>query len=242
MQRLSSLVTSSSKLPRNLHILDLCTGTGCISLLIHSLLVPQIPKLQVLGLDNSPRAIALARRNLKHNLTSGHLSVRAKSEVSFVEGNIFAFDDNPHFDEIWDILISNPPYISPENFRWRTARSVRNHEPKTALVPSSFSLTSDDITIGDTFYPRLLAIAGKVQAKLLLMEVADLAQARRVAGMVLKDERWLMCEIWRDWPTQADSKAEVIVLHGRAVRVRGEGHARAVFAWTASGGKLIGFG
>ena len=197
-------------------------------------------KLQILGIDNSPKAICLARRNLKHNLASGHLLLRAKTEVSFLERSIFDSDDIPRLDKPWDLLVSNPPYISPEQFKRTTARSVRNHEPKSALVPSSYALTSNDAAVGDAFYPRILDMAGTVEAKILLVEVADLAQARRVGSMVLKDARWVGCEIWRDWPDAMNTKADVTMVDEKAVRVKGKGHGRAVLAWTARGGGLIG--
>ncbi|KLJ12045.1 hypothetical protein EMPG_09611 [Blastomyces silverae] len=78
----------------NLRILDLCTGTGCIPLLLHSLLSPVFPKLQLCGVDISPRALRLARENLKHNIKLGRLDQRAREEVSFVRADVLS--DNMH--------------------------------------------------------------------------------------------------------------------------------------------------
>lgn len=67
---------------------------------------------------------------------------------------------------IFDILISNPPYISPRQFLSTTARSVREYEPLQALVPpANESDKLSDADVGDMFYPRLLDIAERVQAK-----------------------------------------------------------------------------
>lgn len=136
----------------------------------------------------------------------------------------------------WDILISNPPYISPRAFtNGSTSRSVRNYEPKLALVPpqsSTSTTTSNDE--GDTFYPRLLHIAHSLNIHLLVFEVADMAQAKRVVGMVFEKGVWNGgCEIWRDFPGQGgrDWDGEVVEVEGKEVRVRGEGEGRAVCAW-----------
>ncbi|PGH06598.1 hypothetical protein GX51_02224 [Blastomyces parvus] len=83
----------------NLRILDLCTGTGCIPLLLHSLLSPVFPKLQICGVDISPRALSLARENVTHNIGLGRLDERAREEVSFVRGDVLSelgAGDNMH--------------------------------------------------------------------------------------------------------------------------------------------------
>ncbi|EER40586.1 conserved hypothetical protein [Histoplasma capsulatum H143] len=143
-----------------LRIVDLCTGTGCIPLLLHSLLSPVFPKLQICAVDISTRALKLARENLKHNIALGMLSERAREEVSFVKGDVLsglselsglcsssvtpasktaaaaAAAAEPEINPVITILLSNPPYISPAQFaNGTTARSVRRYEPRLALVP-----------------------------------------------------------------------------------------------------------
>ncbi|KKZ66030.1 hypothetical protein EMCG_08201 [[Emmonsia] crescens] len=73
-----------------LRILDLCTGTGCIPLLLHSLLAPSFPRLQICGVDISSRALKLAQENLEHNIKLGRLIQRARGEVSFVRGDVLS--------------------------------------------------------------------------------------------------------------------------------------------------------
>ncbi|OJD28241.1 hypothetical protein ACJ73_00371 [Blastomyces percursus] len=73
-----------------LRILDLCTGTGCIPLLLHSLLSPVFPKLEICGVDISSRALRLACENLEHNIKLGTLDERAREEVSFVRGDVLS--------------------------------------------------------------------------------------------------------------------------------------------------------
>jgi hypothetical protein len=122
----------------------------------------------------------------------------------------------------WDILISNPPYISPSAFNHTTTRSVKKYEPRLALVPppiqspttaslhpkslttqhfNPHSLNPDqDQDQGDLFYPHLLTIATTISAKVILFEVADLEQAKRVAEMARRQGSWDGVEIWRDDP------------------------------------------
>lgn len=215
-------------------ILDLCTGTGCISLLLYATLSEHIPGLEILGVDISPKAIALANRNLQHNITLGHLQPNALENVHFQQADIF---DSPTLEaNPWDLVISNPPYISPRSFDKDTSMSVRNFEPRIALVPSNshtlsknLNATDLDSAIGDAFYPKLLDIAQRSNANVLLMEVADIEQARRTVVLAEKRHFWDGFEIWRDWP-DGDMTSNWI-FGGGAIKVIGEGHGRSVLVW-----------
>lgn len=241
-----------------LRILDLCSGTGCIPILLHSLLSTHIADLQILGVDISPKAIALAQKNLHRNTTAGNLSPAAHEQVRFLRADVLGqrrssvgagvrtlndvSDRTGHGD--WDIVISNPPYISPKSFNKDTARSVRTFEPKLALVPSrAASLTnpsSREFEVkcsedpGDFFYPSLLATAERVNAKMLVMEVADMKQAERVVALMQHGYGWDGVEIWRDWLDERDQSSvegEIQEVGGRDVRVCGEGNGRAVVCY-----------
>lgn len=140
-------------------------------------------------------------------------------------------------------MISNPPYISPRGFDTTTARSVRNYEPRDALVPPARKGGAGEEAGGDVFYPRLLEIAARVRAKVVVFEVADMTQAGRVAGMVARDGKWEGCEVWRDWAGEGvEERGGMMGIDGREVRVVGreEGNGRAVLAWTGEGGRMLG--
>jgi HemK-like putative methylase len=247
---------------QKLRILDLCTGTGCISLLFHSLLKPpnfkQVvvedgPKdvfanasLEILGMDISNAALRLAKNNLHHNLEQRTLHP-SKHDISFARADVLSKaggnlavqpgstlepgNDLPQtgmaavIPSVWevmqceglgmecDILISNPPYISPRHFSpgGTTTRSVRRWEPQLALVPrpSQFSTSENvkrpehenQLERGDEFYPLLLELARSVDAKVVVLEVGDDEQALRVRQMATQcfvGECEVAVEIWRD--------------------------------------------
>ncbi|KAK3627445.1 hypothetical protein LTR56_019246 [Elasticomyces elasticus] len=135
-----------------------------------------------------------------------------------------------------DVLISNPPYISAKAFSTTTARSVRQFEPKLALVPRS----SDSTGVrhdGDVFYPRIVALADQLQAKVMLLEVADMEQALRVVAIVSRSH-WDGIEIWKDEP--ANSTLTTTTIGSSTVNVRGDGHGRSVFAYRGSATTWLG--
>ncbi|KAG9817706.1 modification methylase HemK, partial [Aureobasidium melanogenum] len=246
------------RLPNHLRILDLCTGTGCIPLLAHYELGQrrrrgQSPQsLEVVGVDISSQALKLANRNLNSLASDGYLG--PNPTLHFLQADILATDSNdksnhaPSLDSAlqqyestsstpcngrWDILISNPPYISPQAFNNTTQRSVKRYEPRLALVPPpQDNLLYSQVDQGDIFYPRLLEIAHKVGAKIVLFEVADVEQAQRVALMAENQGIWDGIEIWRDYPSQHDPDAEIgNTTAVKDVKILGTGNGRSVFAY-----------
>ena len=222
--------------------------------MLHSLLDPDCSAsdLQFLGIDKEPQAIFLAARNILHNVNTKGLAPEALQHVKFRVGDIFSEpqteDKGSWAHQEWDILISNPPYISPQGFKRTTERSVRIWEPKSALVPPSDPweactgrAETVDKAIGDSFYQHLLNIAAQVKAKIVCFEVADIAQATRVGSTVGKQGYWEQMEIWRDWAGSGGKQhEETIDVDKRSIKVLGEGEGRVVIAWTVEGGKMIG--
>lgn len=136
----------------------------------------------------------------------------------------------------WDIVISNPPYISKAGFGRDTNRSVRNWEPKLALVPPPVvqSGAPSASHAEDIFYHKILEIAKAGSARIVLMEVGNLEQALRVARMAFDIGAWNLVEVWRDWPDQKAGLAEVeeAGAGGHRLRILGSGHGRSVFCKT----------
>lgn len=149
-----------------------------------------------------------------------------------------------------DIVLANPPYISPSSFRHRTtARSVRGFEPTLALVPPP---TSADICArglfhdktkqhrADTFYPPIIDHSMSIGTKVLLMEVGGIDQAIRVARMLFKADTWTQVEIWKDGIDSGETEStdlefprdRFLVDRVKVTGLKGvETEARAVVCW-----------
>ncbi|KAH8149808.1 uncharacterized protein LAJ45_05960 [Morchella importuna] len=208
---------------RPLRILDLCTGTGCIPLLLHSLLPASTT---TLAIDISPRAIHLARRNLRHNVGRGALPASAAQNVTFQRGDVLDVPKlldavRAHFGPgegggrgVVDVVVSNPPYISARGFDVETAASVRRYEPRLALVPGGEG--------GDGFYPVVGRVAGELGAGVVVVEVGGWGQAGRVRRRWREEGMggWEGVEVWKDYA----------------------GRGRGVVAWRGVGWEWMGGG
>ncbi|KAI4649170.1 hypothetical protein J4E93_003484 [Alternaria ventricosa] len=246
---LAGLLRHAKELPSEVRVLDLCTGTGCIPLLFHHELSSASNKvdLRLLGVDISDKALDLARYNLQKLRKTRQLQDTGKLDFIQADVLINPFDDQtegvlsltaalnwagqPSF---WDILISNPPYISPAAFWHTTTRSVRGFEPKLALVPPR-KIKHTDKEPGDRFYPRLLQIARDVEAKVVLFEVADMEQALRVAQRARNLDIFDGVEIWREQPDATGDNATE-----DGFEVVGQGNARSVLCWRGRGTSWLG--
>ena len=117
-ERLVEIAVSKLSKAFNGEIVDLGTGSGAIILsLCHHL-----PNASGLGLDNSIDAISLA----KENSTNLKLSDR-------VQFCTYDWMDKKDIGEVFDVLISNPPYLSESE--WLSSQpEVKSFDPKNALV------------------------------------------------------------------------------------------------------------
>ena len=100
-------------------ILDMCTGSGCIILSILSKV-----KAYAVGADISKAALSVAKINAE----------RLGISVNLVESDLF---DN--INEKFDIIVSNPPYITYDEIP-ALERQVLDFEPETALIASDNGL------------------------------------------------------------------------------------------------------
>lgn len=212
-----------------LKIMDFCSGTGCISLLLYSLLSKKIPRIKICGYDISEKAHKLSIENLR-DAEKNHF--HHTSPIEFRKIDIFAEPKEqlwiePHSKAV-DIMISNPPYISHDEFYKSTARSVRNFEPKLALVPEGRSRGHDLI-----FFRRLLFLYEYFESSILVMEASGKEQCLEVANearQIFGDKHRI--EIWRDWPGQEPPPHEIRTLSEEdpknACSVRGSGSYRSV--------------
>lgn len=99
---------------RELTVLDLGTGSGCLAVT----LALELPGARVTASDLSARALAFARANAE----------RLGATVEFLEGDGLA----PVRARRFDLVVSNPPYVDPA-LRATLAPEVAEHEPAEAL-------------------------------------------------------------------------------------------------------------
>lgn len=233
--------------PGQLTMVDLCTGTGCIPLSLASQARHRRVALRALGVDLSPAAVALARDNLSCIQQSSHATATpfptADLDVTFSRQDVFAPDFAPQLKS-WigrrplDLLTANPPYVSARDWDTTTSRSVRNWEPRAALVPERRWRGDQDVLEEDAFYSRVLELAMELRPNRIWFEVGDLSQAKRVVDLALRilgpsaaDSRDFGVEIWRDWPTDKPDELEeqTCMVGDREITIRGSGHGRGVY-------------
>ncbi|MDR3647126.1 MAG: peptide chain release factor N(5)-glutamine methyltransferase [Candidatus Babeliales bacterium] len=101
---------------KNITILDMCTGSGCIAISVAA----SLPQAQVFAVDISDKAIALTKKNIELNKVSN---------VIFVKSDLYKELGNNKFD----LIVTNPPYIDEALFETLDL-SVKNWEDPNALI------------------------------------------------------------------------------------------------------------
>lgn len=102
---------------QKLQIMDLCSGSGCISIA----LAKNLPKSQIDGIDVSEKALELSQKN----------SVLNKVSVNYIQTNLLD-SEKINTNKKYDIIVSNPPYIKKSEKRDMDER-VYKFEPNEAL-------------------------------------------------------------------------------------------------------------
>ena len=166
-----------------MHILDVCTGSGCIliSLLHYS------NDCQGVGIDISEAALSVAKENAARLLEDNkeeHMGDQQK--ISFWEGDLF--DALPEMDK-FDIIVSNPPYIETKVLE-TLEPEVSHHEPLTAL---------DGKEGGLYFYRRIVENAGQYLHRdgMLFFEIGY-NQAEPVTQL-MKDKGFIEVNVKKDY-------------------------------------------
>jgi len=141
------------------------TGSGCISIsILHNL-----SNATAIGLDISEKALAITRSNAeKHNVLN---------RLELKQSDIF----NSLNDEKFELIVSNPPYISSEDFADLQIEVIA-FEPQIALTDSQNGLTIIEKIVKDA--PDFLKSEG-----FLLMEIG-FNQSETV-------EKMFSSEIWQ---------------------------------------------
>lgn len=126
-----ALVASAGEIHR---VLDLCTGSGCLAILA----ALTYPEAMVDAADISDDALAVARRNIA--------DYQLGSRVRVIKSDLFAALEG----ERYDLIISNPPYVSAE--------AMSAFPPEHKAEPALAHAGGDD---GLDLVRRILAQAGR---------------------------------------------------------------------------------
>ena len=119
-QELVDIIISRHGEEKDLRVMDVGTGSGCIAIS----LARGLKFAQVSAIDISQQALEVARENAK----------MLKTRVNFECRDALSL--TPKRGEKYDIIVSNPPYIA-EYERKDMEHSVLDYEPSTALfVPN----------------------------------------------------------------------------------------------------------
>ncbi|KAG7442793.1 S-adenosyl-L-methionine-dependent methyltransferase [Guyanagaster necrorhizus] len=184
--RLSKTITPSPKHP--ISILDLCTGSGCIPLLLCHLW-PQ-GSVRAYGVDVSTDAVELATENAaRHDIPSGTDGLRNSFKAQ--QGNVLDPAFPKSVEPPFDVLSANPPYIPWKEYLDLPPSVLRYEDPRALFGGPS----------GLEFYH---AIAGMVSRPGFLKTDAVVAlevgheQAEKVEDILLDVGAIQRTEIWND--------------------------------------------
>jgi ribosomal protein L3 glutamine methyltransferase len=111
-QRLSPWIAE----PDNIgHVLDMCTGSGCLAILC----ADTFPNAKIDAVDLSSDALLVAKRNVNDYELSEH--------INLIESDLFT----QLAGRKYDLIISNPPYVDAESVAALPPEYL--HEPKLSL-------------------------------------------------------------------------------------------------------------
>ncbi len=100
---------------KNISILDMGTGSGCIIISLLS----ELHNSYGVGIDISNKAIEIAKKNAIKN--------HVYSKIKFLNVSF-----SKYFNKKYDLIVSNPPYISRREFQC-LSEDIRKFEPRIAL-------------------------------------------------------------------------------------------------------------
>src|ERR1700722_284317 len=184
---------------RPISLLDLCTGTGCIPLLLCHLW----PKGSVtaLGVDISPDAVELAKDNAEACRIPNDLQRPSRSKsntftpvLADIRDPLFVKSLQPPYD----IITCNPPYIPRREYELLPP-CVKDYEDAVALLGDSDTSEQQD---GLSFYhliAKLVSRKGMLKEDgLVVLEVGE-GQAKAVKKILRHEGGMRGFAFWKDY-------------------------------------------
>lgn len=103
------------KKTKKFKILDMCTGSGCLAISLSK----EYKNSKIIATDISSKAIAIAKQNSEKILSK-------QNNVKFIKCDLI------EKEQIYDIIVSNPPYLSEIEYE-NISQEIKLFEPKIAL-------------------------------------------------------------------------------------------------------------
>jgi len=165
---------------KNISILDIGTGSGCIALT----LAKALPKSTIYATDISQKAIDLAQKNAKNNNIDN---------VKFLKSDLY---ENIKKNITFDLIISNPPYISADEWKsldnsvtkWEDPKALVARDEGLAIIEKIISLAPQFIKSNDEFknkkIPQLIIEIGYKQG----VDVAKLFEKAGFANIKIEQD------------------------------------------------------
>lgn len=154
---------------KKINILDIGTGSGAISIALKSKLNCNID-----AVDISKKALEVAIKNAKNNNT----------DINFFQSDVFSNVENKY-----DVIISNPPYISKEE---KIDDIVKNNEPDIALFADNNGLE---------FYEKILSKAHKfITTNAIIAFEIGMTQAKEITEIAKKYFPNSELKVEKDYP------------------------------------------
>lgn len=156
-----------------LKIVEVGTGSGCIAIALAKF----FKNSEIFALDINQKALDLAKKNADLNEVKN---------IKFIKSDVFS-----NFNEKVDFIISNPPYISDEQYN-NLDLSVKNWEDKLALTTEHDGLfiikkiiENSKLILSDKYleFPKIILEIGFDQAK----KVSEIFEQNNFKSTVLKD-------------------------------------------------------
>ncbi|MFY9329040.1 MAG: 50S ribosomal protein L3 N(5)-glutamine methyltransferase [Georgfuchsia sp.] len=117
--------------------LDLCTGSGCLAILM----ALAFPEASIDAIDLSPAALAVAQRNVEHYCM--------QEAIELIESDLLAGVGGRRYD----LIISNPPYVTtgsmdnlPAEYRHEPALALAAGEDGLDIVRRILASAADHLT------------------------------------------------------------------------------------------------
>ena len=115
LTKICKTTTDETTNEKQLKILDIGTGSGCIAISLKK----QLPSSKISAMDVSDKALQIAKKNADLN----------KVDINFIHLDILKTNN---LDQLYDVIVSNPPYVR-ELEKKEMKNNVLNNEPHLAL-------------------------------------------------------------------------------------------------------------